>query len=464
MKTNAPIASWYPTTPIEGAHLKELASTMRMTWSDIEVRDLDMAMMLNVPPNRISHFKRAKSSIKGGADDGEKELEQGIDKNQIPMTHPHQAILIRLLMRHPEYATLVKRPTSQEVWDLISDFLPRPAEPVIRRGPAPKGDIEKKGFAPLFGRAAVSSYKMLPGDGSSSTGETSLAVTRLQMLILSRFADIFLDNYRRYASNHMFVVDRKNPLYEPQGRGWTVLRERDSLTGWMQDSVLTRFYSDVQREWREWFETKYLTVVHDEAVSRGKDPDEVMRKGNWTNNEPVTDQEFKQYKGHQKPITGEENYFSTFREMTQTTSAEMFWTLGMQVKAFYRFRERGDQRIDPPTAILVRYLMRNGGDLDYFVEQPPAGAWVFKKIQAIDPSFKRLHLAPLFGASKMASYKFAADEFECPYFARRLATIFARELKNGPEIYWQIRECVQDEVKARNLDEETFWKQGKWHG
>src|SRR5690606_14097169 len=103
-------------------------------------------------------------------------------------------------------------------------------------------------------------------------------------------------------------------------------------------------------------------------------------------------------------------------------------------------------------------------DLNYLVETPPTGEWLLKKIQGIDPKFKRFHLAPLFGASKMASYKFAAEYTDCPYFARRLAAIFARELAKGPEIYWQLRECTEDEVRARKLNVETFWKEGKWHG
>lgn len=460
MSNNPLLSTLYPTTPIEGAHLTELASLMMTVWDSTETRDLDMAMALNIPPNRISHFKRAKSSMEGGPALDEEET--GGADSQIPMVHPHQAILIRLLMRHPEYAPLVKRPFNEEVWDLISDFIPKPPA-ARRRGPSPKGGIEKKGFAPLFGRAAVSSYKMLPSEGSLTNGETSLPVTRLQMLIMSRFADIFREVYRRYAANHMFSVDRKNPLYMPQARGWTVLRERDSLTEWMTDEALNRFYVELREQWKAWFETEYLPVLRNEAVSRGKDPEVTVRKGDWINREPVTDEEFKSYTAACKPIIGSADYFTRFRTLTQTTSAEMFWVLGMQVKGFYRFRERGDQRIDASTSILIRYLMTHGNDLNYFVELPPTGDWLLKKIQAIDPSFKRFHLAPLFGASKMASYKFAAEHAECPYFARRLATIFARELQNGPEIYWQIRECAEDEVRARGLNLDSFWKQGRWH-
>lgn len=462
MSSNPLLSTLYPTTPIEGAHLTELASLMMTAWDSSEIRDLDMAMALNIPPNRISHFKRAKSSIEGGAElDDEGKSVNG--DGQIPMVHPNQAILIRLLMRYPHYASLVKRPSNAEVWELIQNFVPKPVV-ARRRGPMPSGNIEKKGFAPLFGRAAVSSYKMLPGEESANNGETSLPVARLQMLVMSRFADIFRDLYRHYAAEHMFAVDRKNPLYVPQARDWTILRERDSLTDWMPDAILSQFNADLQERWQAWFESQYLPVLRNEAISRGKDPEVTLRKGDWTTQEPVSDEEFRTYKASCKPITGSADYFTRFRTLTQTTSAEMFWVLGMQVKGFYRFRERGNQRIDASTSILIRYLMTHGNDLDYFVELPPTGEWLLQKIQAIDPDFKRFNLAPLFGASKMASYKFAAAHSECPYFARRLAMIFARELAaSGPEIYWQIRECIEDEVRARGLNVETFWKEGRWH-
>lgn len=462
MNNDALLTTLYPKSPIEGANLTELTTLLMTQWSDIEVRDLDLSMALNIPPNRISHFKRAKSSIEGsGASEGERENESN---NQIPMVHPHQAILIRLLMRYPQYAPLVKRPTNQEVWDLISGFLPKPLDDKPRRGPAPKGDVEKKGFAPLFGRAAVSSYKMLPSKESASKGDTSLPVVRLQMIVLNRFADLFREIYRRYSANYMFAADRKNPLYEPQARGWEILRERDSLTEWMSEDVLTQFVNELQGQWQRWFEDAYLPVLRREAISRHIDPDIAIRNGNWTNTEPVTDEEYRSLSRDCKPITGSsQDYTSWFRGQMQTTSAEMFWVLGMQVKGFYRHRERENQRLDASTSLLVRYLQSYPNDLNFFVETPPSGAWLLKKIQGIDPAFKRFHLGPLFGASKMASYKFAASETECPYFARRLAAIFARELPRGPEIYWQLRQCVEDEAKARRLNLETFWQQGKWH-
>ncbi|MDY6930235.1 MAG: hypothetical protein SWN10_24620, partial [Pseudomonadota bacterium] len=62
MSNDPLLSTLYPTTPIEGAHLTELASLMMTVWDSTETRDLDMAMALNIPPNRISHFKRAKSS------------------------------------------------------------------------------------------------------------------------------------------------------------------------------------------------------------------------------------------------------------------------------------------------------------------------------------------------------------------------------------------------------------------
>ncbi|KXS55088.1 MAG: hypothetical protein AWU57_512 [Marinobacter sp. T13-3] len=454
----------YPTDPIEGRHLTELVAEMGREWDDHELRDLDIAMALNIPPNRISHFKRAKSSIEGGSEVEGEDRGDTAESSQIPMVHPHQAILMRLLMRFPEYALLVKRPTNEEVWELIKDMTPKPAVSQRKRAQGTEGEVEKKGFAPLFGRAAVSSYKMLPGEDSSANGETSLPVIRLEMLILNRLADIFREIYQRYAANYMFAMDRKNPLYEPASRGWTVLRERDSLTAWMTEQTLDQFYGEVKTQWEDWFNNVYLETLRREAVSRGKDPEEVIREGNWTAREPVTEEEYRSYPRSCKPITGSKaSALSEFRESGNMTSAEFFWVLGMQVKGFYRYRDRGETRIDAATALLVRHFQSWQSDLRYFVPDSPDGAWILSKIQGIDPNFKRSQLAPLFGASKIASYKFSAEDTPCPYFARRLATIFARELERGPEIYWHLRECVEDEVEARGLDLTEFWKDGKWH-
>jgi hypothetical protein len=453
-----------PETPIEGRHLAELAGLMASYWDDSELRDLDLSMALNIPPNRISHFKHAKSSVKKPAKAGAKQVEVAAN-HHIPMVHPPQAILIRLLMRYPQYANLIPRPSNSEVWELIAPLLPGSGPIRAREIPEGADGIQKKGFGPVFGRAAISSYKMLPTD-PSIMGETSLAVVRLQMLIMSRFADIFRDCYRRYCAEHMFSVDRKDPLYESSARDWSILRERDSLTGWMTDKLLARFWTEVQGYWRGWFESHYLPVLRSEAISRNKDPDDVLVKGNWTNSKPVTDAEFLHAATDAQPITGSLNdRFSLFlKENNKLTSAEMFWVLGMQVKTFYRYRSRENIRIDAPTSILIRYLAQHPNDLDYFVEMPPSGKWLLSKVQAIDPTFKLFHLSPLFGSTKMSSYKFAAETDSCPHFARRLACIFARELPHEPRIYWQIRECVEDEVRARGLNAKTFWQQGKWNG
>lgn len=457
--------SLYPSEPIAGRHLTQLTAEMGREWNaHQELRDLDIAMALNIPPNRVSHFKRAKSSIDNASKQVGESDNAPIESSQIPMVHPHQAILIRLLMRFPEYALLVKRPHNEEVWELIKDMIPAPAKKKRKDRRATSGEVERKGFAPLFGRASVSSYKMLPGDDGNAGGETSLPVIRLEMLILSRFAEIFREVYTRYAANFMFSMDRKNPMYEPSARDWTILRERDSLTAWMSEETLRNFYREVRNQWKDWFNNVYLAVLEREAISRKKDPETTLRTGSWTNRNEISDKEYLSLPANCKPITGSESStLHQFRQSDDLTSAEFFWLLGMQVKGFYRYRERGEVRIDAATAIFVRHLEDWPSDRRFFIPESPDGSWVLQKIQAIDPTFKRSQLAPIFGASKIASYQFATPGNKCPYFARRLAAIFARELERGPQIYWQIRECAEDEAIARNLDLKEFWKHGKWH-
>ena len=61
------------------------------------------------------------------------------------------------------------------------------------------------------------------------------------------------------------------------------------------------------------------------------------------------------------------------------------------------------------------------------------------------------------------SYEFAEPEAACPFFARRLATVFWQQRQKGEPIYRAMRECVEEEVIARGLDLGQFWRDGRWH-
>lgn len=84
-------------------------------------------------------------------------------------------------------------------------------------------------------------------------------------------------------------------------------------------------------------------------------------------------------------------------------------------------------------------------------------------VQREDPSFKLSQLAPLFGASRVMSYGFVDGSVQCPFFARRLATIFAEQYERGLPIYNELLSCVEEEVVARRLDPAQFWRDGRWH-
>lgn len=449
----------HPSQPIKGQSLLNLKAVLESRVGGGEVRDLDLAMLMNVPVNRLSQLKRAQSSIFviGNIEsEPDGDSEEGAD--EVPSLRPSQAILTRLLLKHPEYAPLPVRASNTEILDLIA-----PVMDVIGGGGRKESSAQprKLGFAPLFGRSYISSYKML-AEGDSGTSNTGLAVVRLQMLVIGKFARLYKSVLREYIATYR---DKEAfPSDEILKDGWELLRERDSLTDWMSDQVYTSFVERVQDEWRKWFSDSYLGVLRDEAISRNIEPEVAIEKGKWTNTAPVSDEEFAKYSRATKPILGRsDSLFSMFRESFQLTSAEAYWALGIQVKAFYRFRQRANQRIDAATSILVRYLFRYPEDISLFVEPPPPGSEILARIQQEDPDFRLGQLAPLFGASRVMSYGFANDELPCPFFARRLATIFYRQSVRGRPIYQELRECVEDEIVARGLDRNQFWRDGRWH-
>src|SRR5690554_7919291 len=70
------------------------------------------------------------------------------------------------------------RPGNAEMFELIAPLMP---------GTGSNGKMAgKQGYAPLFGRSYVSSYKML-----AEAESTSLPVVRLQLLIVGRLGEMF---------------------------------------------------------------------------------------------------------------------------------------------------------------------------------------------------------------------------------------------------------------------------------
>lgn len=446
----------HPGKPISGENLLYLKVMLESALGG-EVRDLDLAMLMNVPVNRLSQLKCAKSSIdvignvlstSGGND------HEGESPEEVPSLRPSQAILIRLLLKYPHYSQLMRRPTNPEMFDVIAPFIHTP------RG-AKEGVSKRSGFAPLFGRSYISSYKMLSEDGSGAVN-SSVPVTRLQMLVAGKFGKLFKNLLLEYAERA--DAETHEELEKLESSGWAVLREQDSLTSWMSDETYQAFAGELYGLWNDWFQDAYLRVLTDEAVSRDLFPEQALVKGAWVNTQSVSGSDLQNYTRDTRPILGNsESPFSLFRESFELTSAEAYWTLGIQVKAFYRFRQRADQRIDAPTSILIRYLFRYPQDIELFINSPGKGSDILGAIQREDPGFRLSQLGPLFGASRVMSYGFANDDLPCPFFARRLAGIFRERSAMGEPIYQQIRGCVEDELRARGLDAVQFWKDGRWH-
>jgi hypothetical protein len=451
----------HPSGPINGRTLVNLKAVLESFLGGGEVRDLDLALLMNVPLNRLSQLKRAKSSIytvgrtsdKSVGLDAEEEEEESAE---LPGVRPSQAILVRLLLKRPDLVPIPLRPTSAEVFDLLQPFMGVVDQvKYIKSG-------GKSGFAPLFGRSYISSYKML-GEGAAGMQNAGLPVARLQMLVVGKYSQFFRDGLRKYA-----VQSRSAPAFVKETlqckAGWGLLREKDSLTDWMDDALHDRFESEVYALFSQWFSNCYLGILKNEAKSRDLDPVAAIIKGKWVNSSAVSDDKLRQYDRFSRPILGSsDSLFSLFRESFGLTSAEAYWVLGLQVKAFYRFRQQPDRRVDAPTSILLRYLFQYPEDIGLFMPKPMPGAEIFDKIKDEDGNFKLGQLAPLFGASRVMSYEFSNPDSPCPFFARRLAMVFQAAFSGGEPIYRLLRECVEEEVQARGLSSDLFWRDGRWH-
>lgn len=451
----------HPSEPISGRTLMNLKAVLESYLGGGEVKDLDLALLMNVPLNRLSQLKRAKSSVftVGRSINLEAEPDGDVDKEddtELPGIRPSQAILVRLLLKSPDLVPIPLRPSSNEVFELLQPFI---ASVHGRLGVKATG---KSSFAPLFGRSYISSYKMLGEDGNG-VQNAGLPVARLQLLVVGKYAQVFRKWLGVYSAREPSAPEDL-PRTLAQRSGWGLLREQDSLTDWMGDEAYTGFQAQVSREFGEWFEEHYMGVLRDEARSRDLDPSEAIARGKWTKNDEVSEEQLLKYNRFCRPILGRsDSQFALFRESFGLTSAEAYWVLGLQVKAFYRFRQRPNRRVDAPTAVLLRYLFRYPEDISLFMPEPLPGHEIFEAVSREDPDFKLSQLAPLFGASRVMSYEFANSDTDCPFFARRLAMIFRSASAGGLPIFNLMKNSVEEEVVARGLSLEQFWRDGRWH-
>lgn len=439
------------THPISGHNLKALHELLATRYPNLN--DLDFACILNVPPLKVNELKRA---VPGGrSNSSEAASDEG--KTRARVMKPTHAILVRLLTKHPEFTPLPPEPTSREVWKAISPFMPR-ADGWSKQGPG----VNRIGFAPLFGRSSVSSYKLLAEDDFLESS-TSANVIRLYMLVMGKFAEIMVSTVTEYLEAHApaSVVAEFKAALEPD---WTVMRWEQDVYRYIpakgaRDEVKRTVYD----RRRAWFDL-YLSVLHDEAVSRDLDPEVAIKKGAWRNNEDVTDQQMRRYDPRQRPILG--RYSPELQEFKNgkygdLTNAEFYWILGMQVKAYYSARSKGHQRLDAPTSILLRYFERQPRDFHLFMPEEMHANEMLSIIHAQDPEFVPMQLGALLGASNVVTYHLLREGTR-PYL-RRLAMIWAREKYRTPNFYHILRRCTEEEVFARGLDIDEFWNKRKWN-
>lgn len=461
-----------PLKPISGHHIEMLYPRLDQVFAqgkgvNGKIRGLDIAMLMNVPPGRMPSFHKAQGGGGATADAGAGTDTTGDDERSSErIIKPSQAILTRLLLRHPEYAPLVPIPAPQEVWQQIRPLIPEWLFGKNRK------QVTHIVFAPLFGRSYPTSYKLL---GSSEyddqpASEPPTNVTRLFMLVLEKLGDVFRRSLMHYLDNHApqsFVDDARRAMRS----NWLVLHQQEQLVrDFIPEHYQQTFLGQVLERKRGWFEL-YLQVLQDEAASREIDAYQAIARGYWRNKEPVSQALRQKLSPRQQPITGSSQFvFDKIRQQVlesgdsnfgEMTSAEFFWLMGVPVKTFYTMHQKGEHRIDAPTAILARYLYRYTSDVSLMLEQAGRGSEIYAAIRRLDESFRAAQLAPLFGGGYVSSFHFVKDG-RCPNDLRRLTGIFMREIERNPDIYWQIRQCAEEEAYARGIDSRTFWKRARW--
>jgi hypothetical protein len=443
---NFSLSNWRVTLidhPMSGKDLKDLQGTLVLKFH--KINDLDLAMLMNVPPLRIAELKNAPP---GGR---KKSSEEG------RVIKPHQAILIRLLLKHPEYTPLIPRPSSIETWQAIKPFMPKP----VGLGNARKDQDGKiLGFSPLFGRSATSSYKVLTQGFVKQEPGTN--VVRLYMLVLGKFGQIFRTELFERLEKHV-AKDLIAEVRRDIPKDWQVIRDEEHWAKHLPKNVKRELFQEVFSQRSGWMDL-YLSVLYDEAVSRDLDPKTVLFKGNWKNQDDVDQKKIRSYESRQRPILGTGSIeLEGFKDQFGLTGSEFYWVLGMQVKSYFRAKskERKHKRLDAPTSILLRYLWRQPKDISLFIPKIMSGQEMLDYIQEIDPTFKKTHLGPLMGGAHVVSYHLI-DKGMRP-LARRLSAIFAEQKERRDDFYRILRNCVEEEVTTRGIDVETFWQEGNWN-
>ncbi|ONF42612.1 hypothetical protein BTO32_15515 [Marinobacter lutaoensis] len=456
-----------PKTPIDGTSIGVLQEFLaaQSPLSNAEARamaltNMDVAFLLNIQAQQLPGLRNAPSSLhvtdrrinrKVPAEKADRKQGQSLK-----CIRPYHAILIRLFLRHPEYASIIPpRPADQEIYELIQPFMRMPEHPLN----PPEKDTARW-FALYFGRSVATSYKMLRSKSMASQRENSRPVVQIQTLIALRFAKEFRELYEHYWQTHIPDSKRNRSMYRPQAWSWDVLLERDSLTSWMNQKLYIQFVTELYERWLAWWDYKFMQTLELEAISRSTTLQEVMNAGNWAAKGPASPPQSQQA----VPITGAPGgLLANFRALTGLSSSEMVWVLGISPKTYFRFRKQHDTHIDPSVSILVRHFYLNPEDLELFVPSIPKGDELYQIMTEIDPTLERKHLGVFFGCGTIAGYNMSRPDAHVPNFARRAASLIVRYRKESDQIYWDIRDAVEREAKSRNIKLDQLWKNGSWN-
>jgi len=429
-----------PTRPITGHDIEHLRLTLEPVTGDL--KDVDVAMLLNVAPNRLRQI------LKAGMAKGEDPAEV------IP---PPTGILVRLLQRHPNYTPLVSKPQPMEVFETIKIMLPT----LQRVAPGKSPHDNRMAFGPVFGRSSIVGYKLLESEEQSVSG----TLIRLMTLVMCCLADQARKTILEQLDGDSKHEHRLHFLgHTPWD--WRLLLELDkALADYIPIPSREKVKGLIEERQAQWWSETYLQVVKDEAASRNLDVERTLKQGKWTNRETVTDADLREYPTNTRPILGGTTALIGERLRTQftLTNAEYHWVQGVAPVVLFRQRkEKASQRVDATTAILLRYLSRHPKDLGLLIPPSMTGDELSEWIATeLDPEFRNINLGPLLGGSVSRGYRFLREP-EPPRWTRRLTTIIQQQRTHNPGVYDDIKQAMREEAVARGLDPEKVWNDGIW--
>lgn len=140
---------------------------------------------------------------------------------------------------------------------------------------------------------------------------------------------------------------------------------------------------------------------------------------------------------------------------------ELSAAIGMNTSAMYQLKNK-DLPLKTPLAILLRLYAAFPETIPRM--WTPSFTEFYNLIRKAVPDFQEYSVGPLLGIDKNSIYRIRQEGFdECKDATKILVLLIYRLLTEDLKNWSVIKEIVELEAKARNLDPELIWKKGSWN-